>query len=514
MAPLAPLDRRAFLGGSLAAGATLFAPGFLRAALASTTRAGDGPYGPLLAPNADALQLPAGFTSRLVARGGQVVPGTSYPWHFASDGQAAYRLPGGGYVVVSNSEAPAPLGGGSSSLTFDAAGKVIGAQRVLSGTNLNCGGGPTPWGTWLSGEEHEGGMIWEAHPLGRAPQQARPALGNFPHEAAAVDPATGIVYLTEDQGAGLFYRFVPAQKGSLTTGVLEAAKVAADGSTTWLRVPDPNLVTQGRQTRNQVPGAATFNGGEGLWHFEGTIYFSTKIDRRVWSYDIAAARTEKIYDHKATPEQALDAVDNLTVSPGGDVFVCEDGGNMEICLITPDGEVSPFARFTGDDHEGSEVAGVVFDPTGTRMLFSSQRAFPYVGGTPLADGAVYEVTGPFRLPEGGVPESWVHDVATGTIPEGDERLELRGAGRSGVTVRLGSAADVDVVVRTSDLLTGPWRDGGPRRPIATTLTRRRVRLERGEHRLDLGTVPGGLSATVLVRATHGDGQASAVAAAL
>lgn len=498
------LDRRSFLTASAALGAALLTPAALRDALAAT-RAGDGPYGPLLPPNADALQLPAGFSSRQVARGLQPVPGTTFPWHPASDGQAAFRRAGGGFVLVSNSEAPAALGGGSSSITFRADGSIEAAQRILAGTNLNCGGGPTPWGTWLSGEEHEGGMVWEADPLGRTAGLPRPALGNYAHEAAAVDPATGTVYLTEDQGAGCFYRFVPAARGSLVSGVLEAAVVAEDGSTTWVRVPDPNIVTAGRTVREQVPGATRFNGGEGLWHHEGTIFFSTKGDRRVWAYEIPTARLTKLYDHRETPEQALNAVDNLTVSPGGDVYVCEDGGNMEVCVITPEGEVAPVVRFTGPDHEASEVCGVVFDPSGTRMYCSSQRAFPFRTGTPAALGAVYEITGPFRLPEGGVPESWVHDVpASPLLPEGDEHLAWAGPG----AVRLGREADVHVVVRVSDRRSMPWRDGS-RRPVAETLWRRSARLGRGEHRLGLPPVPAG--ARVLVHAGHADGSHSAIA---
>ena len=38
---------------------------------------------------------------------------------------------------------------------------------------------------------------------------------------------------------------------------------------------------------------------------------------------------------------------------------------------------------------------MTFDPTGSRMYFSSQRAFPGDDGLP-GPGAIYEVTGPFR----------------------------------------------------------------------------------------------------------------------
>ena len=109
-----------------------------------------------------------------------------------------------------------------------------------------------------------------------------------------------------------------------------------------------------------------------------------------------------LFDHAVAPDASLDAVDNVTVSAAGEIFVCEDGGNMEIGLITPEREVSPFLRFTGPAHptEGefkSEVCGVVFDPSGTRMYCTSQRAHPQSSSVP-GPGAVYEISGPFTQP--------------------------------------------------------------------------------------------------------------------
>ena len=91
---------------------------------------------------------------------------------------------------------------------------------------------------------------------------------------------------------------------------------------------------------------------------------------------------------------------------------------MEIGLISPERVVSPFLRFVGTDHPGSEVCGAVFDPSGTRLYLTSQRAFPATppppGGIPPPPaGAVYEVSGPFRLPAGGVPRK--------PFPAGEQR---------------------------------------------------------------------------------------------
>ena len=104
---------------------------------------------------------------------------------------------------------------------------------------MNCAGGPTPWGAWLSCEEIEGGLVWECDPSGRDRAEARPALGAFPHEAVAVDPDGERLYLTEDRPDGRFYRFTPDAYPDLSAGLLEVAEEAADGAVTWREVPDP-----------------------------------------------------------------------------------------------------------------------------------------------------------------------------------------------------------------------------------------------------------------------------------
>jgi uncharacterized protein len=72
------------------------------------------------------------------------------------------------------------------------------------------------------------------------------------------------------------------------------------------------------------------------------------------------------------------------------VLVAEDGGDMEIVAILPDGTPKPLLQIVG--HDGSEVTGPAFDPSGTRLYFSSQR-----GPTgELTDGWTFEVTGPFH----------------------------------------------------------------------------------------------------------------------
>jgi secreted PhoX family phosphatase len=381
------MRRRTFLRASVLGTTTLAVSGSLwEGAFADPAQNAAGPYGPLQAADANGIRLPAGFSSRVIARSGQPVAG--YTWHDAPDGGACFA-DGDGWVYVSNSEINP--GGGASALRFDAGGDVTSAYSILSGTRTNCAGGATPWNTWLSCEEVSRGYVYETDPFGGTAVR-RPAMGRFKHEAAAADPVRRVVYLTEDETDGRFYRFAPATWGDLSSGTLEVlvAGSAASGSFTWATVPDPD--GSPTLTRAQVPGSKSFNGGEGCYYADDTVWFTTKGDNRVWQVNLAAGTYELAYDDNlVNPGPApLTGPDNITGSSFGDLYVAEDGGSMEICVITPDDTISPFLRIDG--HGSSEITGPAFNPAGTHLYFSSQRG---TSGS-SSGGVTYCVTGPFR----------------------------------------------------------------------------------------------------------------------
>lgn len=376
------MDRRAFMRASIIGGIVAAGAGTL-SACGTTTPWGTGitlGYGPLQPADANGLLLPAGFTSRVIATTGSVVPGTSYTWHVAPDGGACFAMPDGGWIYVSNSEVGSALGG-AGMVRFDSTGAIVDAKRILSGTSGNCAGGATPWGTWLSCEETSTGRVWECDPTGATAAVVRPAMGRFKHEAAAADATTQTIYLTEDDPTGALYRFKPTTWGDLSAGVLEVL-TESGGALSWVVVPDPSAATTA--TRLQVPNTKVFVGGEGVCVGNGVVCFTTKGDNKVWSYGIVNNTLTVLYDDDTSTTPVLTGVDNITLDRQGALYISEDGGNMQIVAVGPDQQAIPVVEFTGVT--GSEVTGPAFSPDGTRLYFSSQRN----------PGRTYEVTGPWH----------------------------------------------------------------------------------------------------------------------
>jgi hypothetical protein len=360
----------------------LIGRGTIRSRLGDVAHAlsSDGGYGPLGAPDALGVRVPRWFSATLVGRSGEAVGSTGHLWHGAPDGGACFPVAGSSdHIYVSNAELGGG-GGGVSAVRFDVDGRIVDAYPILSGTSHNCAGGATPWGTWLSCEEHDAGHVWECDPLG-GPATEIPALGTFRHEAAAVDPVRELVYLTEDAPDSRLYRFRPDRWPDLSSGVLEAA-VVTDSVVSWIPTADDQP--------DRSPSTTPFDGGEGIVVDGNRLMFATKGDRRIWQIDLTAGSLSVFHDCIARPDTALTHVDNLALHPiTKHLFVGEDGGDMELCMLTRGGgvpTVTPVVRFEG--HAGSEVTGPAFSPDGSALYVTSQR------GTD-GRGVTVRVTGPF-----------------------------------------------------------------------------------------------------------------------
>ena len=153
---------------------------------------------------------------------------------------------------------------------------------------------------------------------------------------------------------------------------------------------DPAAEPRRRRGRpaDPLPGG----GGDALRRRRGhrlragtTSTSAPKGDDTVWDYDTRAQSLRPYYQAERDPARQLVGVDNLTVSRAGDVVVAEDGGNMELVLLTPEGGAAPLVRVIGQN--GSELAGPSFRPfRAAGSTLSSQRGGQ--GGITYDQGAL------------------------------------------------------------------------------------------------------------------------------
>ena len=134
--------------------------------------------------------------------------------------------------IYDNCNDGVPCFGGTSTIIYNTKKQVVENQYLsLAGTLINCSGGETPWGTWITCEEtivkknnfllKDHGYNFEVIPTSKQ-NLSKPvplkAMGRFRHEAVAFDPKSGAVYQTEDRSDGLIYRFLPKNKTQLING--------------------------------------------------------------------------------------------------------------------------------------------------------------------------------------------------------------------------------------------------------------------------------------------------------
>jgi secreted PhoX family phosphatase len=330
----------------------------------------------------------------------QVVPGRAGDLILIRNHEATFGpLIGGGNAPVYDDPrlGQNSIGGGTTTLTFRR-GQLIRAVGSLAGTGVNCAGGVTPWGSWLSCEEillDEGavgslnhGFVFEVPAPSLGPASAVPItdMGCMKHEAAVVDPRSGCVYLTEDAtNHSGFYRFRPNDRGARVGaleagGTLEMLRVVGDdgadlvlpeaGQTfvvDWAPIADPaeipeaaygQLLYDGESapyTQARALGGARFRRLEGCWYGGGSIWFVDTTGGAggngvVWRYepgsDEAAPGLLECF-WVSTSSAAGDNIDNLTLSPRGGLLCCEDSGSSNgtrLIGFTRDGASFSFAH--------------------------------------------------------------------------------------------------------------------------------------------------------------------------
>ncbi len=422
-------------------------------------------YGPLQKDPLGILNLPKGFTYRIISRSGDKMnDGLLLPG--AADGMGAFRGKRGRTIVVRNHEiGPEDLARGGfgsknellSNLTSDQfydfgkgnlpslggtttfvynekSGQLEKQYLSLAGTIRNCAGGVTPWNSWLTCEEttaragaYDGqaekdhGYVFEvpaSEKIGLAEPLPIKAMGRFNHEAVAVDPSTGIVYLTEDRGDGIFYRFIPNRnKKMLEGGKLQALMVLEKSScdtrnwenqegpefpvmtpkdVAWIDIENVDSPEDDLRMQGFDKGAAVFARGEGIWFGDNELYFACTNGGKIGAGQVfryKPSRFEGTSGENKSPgtlelfaepndREILKNCDNLAVAPWGDVILCEDTSHSFVVGITPEGEYYQLAENVGYE---SEMAGGVFSPSGKTFFVNIQ-----------GPGITLAITGPWK----------------------------------------------------------------------------------------------------------------------
>ncbi len=418
-------DRRAFLRATGSAFAALAASGCMARGAAQDGGALAAGYGALSPDPEDLLDLPEGFSYRVISRMGDAMDdGGRVPDR--GDGMGCFALPDGKLALVRNHElqpqheanGPIALGydskdgsylpGGTTTIVLDAATLTVDKQfRSLGGTIRNCAGGVTPWGSWISCEEdvsdpagglgRRHGYCFEVPAAATGPVDPVPlkAMGRFNHEAACVDPASGIVYLTEDRDDSLLYRFIPAVPGKLAEGGKLQALAIADGTADtrnwggiaigtedwhavrWIDLDQPDGEDDDLRLRGAADGAALFARGEGIHMGEGELYFCCTSGGAAGFGQVFRLKPQsggpdmlQLFFESSSPSQ-FNYGDNLTVAPNGHLVVCEDQYtdivDNYLRGITPGGKAYPLARLRTQ----TELAGACFSPDGKTLFVNA-----------------------------------------------------------------------------------------------------------------------------------------------
>ena len=340
------------------------------------------------------LLLSQGLTARIIARSGSPVKydttGRSRESaHYQPDFGATFPDPSatnpGGWIYVSNSENRTFEEGGAGAFTFNSNGKLIKFKPVLKGSTANCGGGYTPWNTYITCEEKPNGLIYQVDPAGRrSPEVITMGLetngGQFESFAAYdANRSAPQFFATEDYWNGVVRRFIPynpdwTQPWNMLTG---------NGTVDYLLVNPVNMtfnwttnVTEARENAN-----INFPNTEGIDRSGGLLYFVTKVFKSMFILDLEAGT----YTNVTTKNGAFDGQPDQIISILGPtkaayqslgwLYFTEDGGsNAGIYARNNLGFFYSILQNANPKFPNDETTGLAFSPDGKHMLFALQDA--------------------------------------------------------------------------------------------------------------------------------------------
>lgn len=338
--------------------------------------------------------LSQGLKSRIIAETGEKVKYHNgdesnekfHSWPDGGDVFADTRAENpGGWIYLSNSEEDIEGKGGVGALTFSAEGNLIDYRMVLSGTTMNCNGGSTHFGAWISCEEDfwgRAGKAWQVDPMGiREPQPITMSLGGGIFEAYAEDVrdlAHPQFFLTEDDYYGALMRWQPTNADwSDPWSVL-----LGEGISDYLvLLPNQNNHTHGlftwvpRKQQAQRNAGMYYPNSEGIAIYKNLLYFVCKRFNHLFVLDL----DKMTYTRHSTLSETFDGTPDgvrtyIKSTEDGEeeamLYFTEDGGKMAgIHAQNANGQIVPVLE---GDYE-PETTGLSFTPDGKRMYFAFQE---------------------------------------------------------------------------------------------------------------------------------------------
>ena len=311
-------------------------------------------------------------------------------FHLKPDGANTFPSDSGGFYYSSNSEV-GNGGGGVGVIEFDANGEVIDYYQTLVGTNRNCGGGPTPWKTWISCEESgHTGRVWQTDPSGaRSAEQTNVVAFGGNYESFAFDDRYEIprFFVTEDSSDGALVRYTPGPAGMACYNQTKdedrwCTLHEAGGTYEYLRITAGNSGTFTWTSSKYSANPNRYKNAEGIDVVNGILIFVSKVRRALFELDLDAGT----FTRSSTVSGAFNnAPDQLEILVGGDVngdsvsddedimfYFCEDGG--EHCDIHGRslGTDKYFTIVEGTGYNG-ETTGLAFSPDARYMFVSFQH---------------------------------------------------------------------------------------------------------------------------------------------